>query len=146
MISSDADVRISYNCNGSLSVFPFSFPLIESSDIKVILRNKRTYTSTVLVETTDYVVKNMSGAEGVDADFSNGGTVTTTIVYSSNYTLTLERNVPYTQTRDFVEGSLTLYENFESALDKLTMEIQQLKDKIGRSITIPSVDSTSLNM
>lgn len=148
MIPSDADVRVSYACNGSLSIFPFSFPLIESSDIKVTLRNKTTYVSTVLTETTDYTVKDVNGVEGVDADFSDGGTITTTIVvpYNSNYTLTLERNVPYTQNRDFIEGSPTLYENFESSLDKLTMEIQQLKDRINRSITVPSVDSASLSM
>lgn len=148
MISSDSDIRISYNCNGSLSVFSFSFPLIQSSDIKVTLRNKTTLDATVLAETTDYVVKDINGNEGVSGDFANGGTITTTVLipYSSNYSLTLERVVPYTQPHDFTEGSPTLYENFELSLDRIEMQIQQLKDRLNRSITIPSVDVLSLDM
>jgi microcystin-dependent protein len=144
----DTPTRVTYTCNGSLQQFSFSFPIIVSSDLVVTLLNTVTNTATVLTETTHYAVTDSNGVSGVLANYANGGFVTTTIVppYSSTYRITVERSVPYTQAADFTEGMQTLYETFEKALDKLTMQVQQLKDRVNRSPYVPIVDSTSLDM
>jgi hypothetical protein len=142
----DVTPRVSYKCNGSLESFSFTFPIIVSSDLQVILRNKATNVATVLTETTHYSVADSDGVTGSLADYENGGTITTTVVYSSTYEITLVRAVPYTQAAVFSEGMQTLYANFESALDKLTMQVQQLRDKLDRSPYCPAEDPTTLDM
>lgn len=146
MSVADVTPRVSYNCNGSLESFSFTFPIIVSSDLQVILRNKATNVATVLTETTHYSVADSDGVTGSLADYENGGTITTTVVYSSTYEITLVRAVPYTQAAVFSEGMQTLYANFESALDKLTMQVQQLRDKLDRSPYCPADDPTTLDM
>jgi microcystin-dependent protein len=147
-VIADTAPRVTHNCNGSLEEFSFSFPLTESSDLVVTILNTETNESTILAETTGYDVADTDGVTGVLADFANGGTITTLAVtpYSADYRITLERQVPYTQEADFTEGMPTLYQSFEQALDKLTMELQQIKDKINRSPYCPAIDSTSLSM
>lgn len=144
----DTTPRISLSCNGSLKTFSFTFPLIVSSDLTVKLLNTVTNVAVALAETTDYSVADPDGVSGVLADYSNGGTITTTatLAYSSSYKIILERSVPYTQGADFTEGMPTLYANFESGLDKLTMQIQQLRDIIQRSPRCPAEDPTTLDM
>jgi len=144
----DTAPRISLNCNGSLKTFSFTFPLIVSSDLTVKLLNTVTNVAVALAETTDYSVADPDGVSGVLADYSNGGTITTTatLAYPSSYKIILERSVPYTQAADFTEGMPTLYANFESALDKLTMQVQQLRDKLDRSPYGPAEDPTTLDM
>jgi hypothetical protein len=148
MSVTDVTPRVSYNCNGSLESFSFTFPIIESSDLQVILRNKTTNVATVLTETTDYSVADSDGVTGSLANYENGGTITTTVVppYSSTYEITLARAVPYTQAASFTEGMPSLYKTFEQGLDKLTMALQQLKDLVGRSPYCPADDPTTLDM
>lgn len=148
MSVADTTPRVAYNCNGSLESFGFSFPIIVSSDLRVILKNKTTNVATTLTETTDYSVADADGVTGSLADYENGGTITTTVIppYSSIYQITLERAVPYTQTAVFSEGMPSLYKTFERGLDKVTMALQQLKDIVTRSPFAPADDPSTLDM
>jgi len=125
--------RIQQACNGSVTQFPFSFPIIDTSDLKVILTNP-SGEDTELTETTDYSVS------ATNDDYSSGGTVTTVQTYATGYMITIYRDVEITQEEDFIEGMPTLYETFESGLDKLTMIAQQLYDKLLRSLVAPESD------
>lgn len=144
----DIAPRATSNCNGALKIFAFTFPLINSSDLVVTLLNTVTNVAITLAETTDYVVSDTDGVTGVLANYENGGSITTTatLAYAATYKLTLERNIPYTQPDNYTEGMPTLYQTFETSIDRLTMELQQLKDKILRSPFCPAIDSTSLDM
>jgi hypothetical protein len=125
-------------CNGSVQAFSFTFPIIATSDLKVILTSAAGV-DTVLTETTHYSVS------AVNNDYSSGGTVTTVATYASGNTITIARNVPLTQVSDFTEGMPTLYETFEDGLDKLTMIAIQNKDSLNRAFTAPETDSSSLS-
>jgi len=140
--------RSTQNCNGSLKTFSFTFPLIISSNLTVRLINTVTGVITTLTETTDYTVADPDGVTGVLANYATGGSITTTPTdaWSSDYQINLERTVPYTQEQHYTEGMATLYATFERGLDKLTMELQQIKDITGRSPFCPATDSTSLDM
>lgn len=126
-------------CNGSTREFPFTFPILTTSDVKVILTSP-TGTDTVLTETTHYVVS------AVNDDYSSGGTVTTVATYASGNTITIARNVPLTQAADFTEGMPTLYETFEDGLDKLTMIAIQNRDSLNRSLVAPETDASTIDL
>lgn len=144
----DTTPRTTQNCNGVLESFSFVFPILVSSDLYVFIRHKTTGVITELTETTDYAVTDPNGRSGVRADYSVGGTITTTVIppYTSAYQITIERLAPYTQAADFSEGMQGLYQQFEICLDKLTMLIQQARDATARSLHTPSDDSTSTEL
>lgn len=126
-----------YNCNGSVKAFVFTFPVFESSDIKIILLNKTTGTETTLTETTDYVVT------APNNDFSSGGTVTTVQAYSADYSITLKREMEFTQETDYAEGDSFPADSHERALDKQTMISQQINEGVGRCLTFPETEGNT---
>lgn len=135
----DSTSKSIQSCNGSAVAFPFTFGIGATSEIKV------TYTTalgveTVLTETTHYVVS------ATNNDYSSGGTVTTVATYASGTTITLERNVPYTQEADFTEGMVTLYETFEDGLDKLTRILQQQRVLLDRALLASTVESLDMTL
>ena len=48
--------KITYSCNDSQTVFPYTFPIFEDADLEVILVTVADDTETTLVLTTDYTV------------------------------------------------------------------------------------------
>ena len=116
-------------CNGSLVAFDFSFGVSATSEIEVIHTVDATGVETTLVETTDYT------ASTTNDDYSSGGTITTVSTYASGITLTIRMLIAFTQATDFVENMPTLYEAFETALDKLTRAVQQLDEHLDRALT-----------
>jgi len=120
--------RVSYACDGTTVVFPYTFKIFEDTDLEVILRNNSTGAETTLALTTDYTV---SGA-GEDS----GGNVTTVSAYSSDYTLVIRRVLPLTQETDYITGDSFPADSHESALDRLVMIAQQLYEELGRAIKL----------
>ncbi|MDD2657190.1 MAG: hypothetical protein PHD04_00830 [Candidatus Pacebacteria bacterium] len=116
--------RIQYNCSGG-TTYAFTFGVSETSEIEVI-RTSALGVETTLTETTNYTIS------AVNSDYSSGGTVTTVSTYTDG-SLTILRNVPLTQESDFTEGMATLYETFETSLDKLTRIAQQQHEEIARA-------------
>lgn len=128
--------KVTYSCNGSTTTFPFTFPIVTDDDLQVVLTDSGG-TETVLTKTSNYTVT------GQNSQFDNGGNVNTVsyasgseaaYAYPSGYTLTIYRQMPLTQELDFVESMATLYESFEDGLDKLTMIVQQLNERISGAI------------
>lgn len=137
--------RVIFECNGSVHNFAFTFGVEESSEIKVTLVDENG-DSTVLTETTDYTVTATNNV------YTSGGTVNTIEwsgeeqidkVWDEGYIIVIERNTSITQDLDFVEGSPTLFENFERGLDRITRIAQQLDDKLSRTIMAPVETSVS---
>ena len=140
--------RNEFNFNGSLTSFTFDFPIIETSDLLVIVCLIATGVETPLTEGTDYEVTSALG------DFSSGGIVSmieyidevkTPKAWPATYKLILLRDVPATQGVDFTENMATLYENFERGLDKLTMILQQLLEMQDRTLTVPRSEASALS-
>jgi hypothetical protein len=58
-------------------------------------------------------------------------------------TVEIKRDTPETQDLDMVEGGALNLENFELALDKLTVQVQDLKGKSEACISVPTYDLSS---
>lgn len=113
---------------GITGPFTVGFRFLSSSHLRVIRTSVLGVDATLVLD-TDYT------ASGVGA---SSGTVTLTIALAVGEKLTIIRDVPFTQTADYVTGDSFPAESHEDALDLLTMQAQQLKDDIGRSLTLPA--------
>ena len=118
--------KIIYEGNGTTTQFAVPFYFINQSDIEVSVYNGTT--TTPLVLNTDYT---LTGA-GVET----GGTVTTAEPVASGSEIAILRNVPYKQEMDIPENDIFPSQNMERALDRLTMQTQQLAEQVARSVTV----------
>lgn len=132
MISS-TDNSIIYDCDGSQTLFPFNFPLLEKEDLIVTLIDSEG-SETELNLGVHYT---MSAASN---DYMNGGNVTTISTYAAGNQLALVREVSLTQETDYEEGDSFPAEVHEAALDRLTLIVQQLDAKINRQMIAPLSD------
>lgn len=120
-----------YNCDGEQVVFPYTFFILKKAHIQVVLCDSEG-TETVLELTTHYEVSGAGDPEG--------GNVTTIATYASGNTLTLVRDVTSTQETDYIEHDMFPASSHERALDKLTMIVQELEEKVERTIKAPVAD------
>ncbi len=139
MSVSTTSTRVKYACNGSATNFTFAFPVFTTADLKVVKRTVADGTEEILTETTDYTVA------APNNDYSLGGTVTTVATYSADYELCIYREQTATQETDYTDGSAFPAQSHEEALDKLTMLVQELQEKVSRCLMVPvsEVDGTT---
>lgn len=110
---------------GTIGPFTVGFRFLADSHLQVV-RTSTAGIDTTLTLTTHYSV---AGAGATT------GTVTLVTALAVGEKLTIIRKVPFTQEADYVPGDSFPAESHEQALDKLTMETQQLKETVSRSIT-----------
>jgi hypothetical protein len=128
MSISTANSSISYVGNASTStpyVVPFYF--IDSTDLTVYVTNASGTTTTLPFSA--YTV--------IGAGVPSGGSLTTATAIPATSTVVIARNVPATQLTSFTTGDRLPAASLERALDKLTMQSQQL----GRAIDTRSDDA-----
>ena len=132
MTVSSTTVKQSYSGNGSTSAFTYSFKINTINELKVIIRSS-TGTETVKSISTHYNV----------SDTGSGGTVTFTSgnIPASGETVVLLRNTNLTQTTDYVENDPFPAESHEGALDKLTLQIQEVQEEVDRSIKLSQTNT-----
>lgn len=125
-----------YAGSGTTGPFTVGFRFLENSHIQVI-KTSTTGTDTTLALTADYTVSGAGGASG---------TVTLLTALAVGEKLTIVRNVPFTQDADYVQNDAFPAESHERALDKLTMQTQQLAETVSRAATVPvtSTDAAGL--
>ena len=131
----------SYEGDGSTTSFPTVFVFGTSADIEVIERVVATGAETTLALTTDYTV---SGGGGAGAEPATG-TVTAVTAPPSTATWTVRRIVAETQTTDLPTAGALPSASVETMSDRLTMQIQQHSEEIGRTLTFPKTDSAALD-
>ena len=112
---------------GTTGPFTVGFRFLENSHLQVI-RTSSTGVDTTLALTTDY---SASGAGGTT------GSVTLVTALAVGQQLTIIRNVPFTQDADYVQNDAFPAESHERALDKLTMQTQQLLEAVDRAAKLP---------
>lgn len=148
-VSTTENVK-SYSCDGSQTDFDFPFSIIgtDTSVLKITI-----WDNAGVVEPN--VLSEGSGdksytADAPNSDYKNGGTISTTkldgavyvaYAWSSDYTITIERIVPYTQTSEFTAGGLS-HEALEQTFDHQEYQIQQLNQR--KSIHAPPSDLADL--
>lgn len=119
--------KVSYSGTGSQDTFAYTYKIFSSSDIKVYIRDN-SGTETLKTETTHYTVSNVGNASGGNIVFTTGNTPLSTD------TVIIVRTVPLTQTFDYVLNDPFPSDSHEDGLDKLTMQVQQVKEEVDRSI------------
>lgn len=123
-----------------LAAAPFTFKVFTAADVLVV-RTDLAGVETTLALTTDYTVTLNS-----NQDTSPGGTITTTGVLTTGFKINATSNVGNLQSTLLTTNGGFFPTVINDALDKLTILVQQLLNKINRSIKIPLSDGTALNV
>ena len=126
MTVSSLSVKNSYNGDNSTTSFAFTFPIHSSAELQVILR-AADGTETVQTLTTHYSIVD-NGASGGQVNFVTAP--------GTGITVVLLRNTNLTQETDYISNDPFPAETHEAALDKLTLQQQELQEEVDRSIKL----------
>lgn len=118
-----------YTGNDIADDFPFAFKVFELGNLLVVKQEVATGIETVLVLGSDF-----TGSLNSNQDSNPGGSITLSAPLPSGYTLIITSELEYTQETTLTNAGGFLPTTINSALDKVTILIQQLKDKVARSI------------
>jgi len=114
--------KVSYTGNGSTTIFAYTYKIFADSELKV-------YDNGVLKTlTTHYTVSGAGGASGGNVTFTSGN------VPANLSPVVIARNISKTQATDYVENDSFPAETHESALDKLTMLVQDVDNSVTADI------------
>lgn len=120
-----------YAGNGGTTAFPFAFKVFQASDVLVV-QTDTTPADHTLALNTDYTV-----ALNPNQDANPGGTVNMAVAPPSGYLLTIGSNVPELQSVTLTNNGGFYPTVINTALDYLTILIQQLSEKVGRALVMP---------
>lgn len=126
--------KFNYAGNGSTVAFSYPRRFLVDADLKVILVDASGAEDTQTI-VTHYSV---SGA-GNPA----GGTVTMVTAPASGETLVLVRRTDQKQETDYATGGVFSAVGHETALDKLTLEIQDLQEQLDRAAQLRETSSSA---
>lgn len=124
------DRRIQYTASGGQTVFPYDFPIFDDGEIAVY--RTRSGATTLLTFSTDYTV---SGA-GAEA----GGDVTLTSGATASDIITIVGAMPNARTTDFQEGGDFLAATINRELDRLQIQVQELRNRLDRTVRLELFD------
>ena len=127
-----------YTVEGTTTAFSFTFEILETTDIKVIVVTTATGVESVRsigTGSTNYAV---TGTGNV-----NGGTVTFETAPTASETVFLMRNMGFTQPTDYRTNDPFPAETHENALDRMALQIQQVSRRLDRALLRPESDTTS---
>jgi microcystin-dependent protein len=120
--------KMVYVCNGSQTVFPFTYRVSLATEMVVSLYNIATGLPTPLTYGTHYTISGL----GLDA----GGSVTTLTAYATGYKIILLRVIPNTQPTVYVENDPLPAATIMADLDRAAMRDQQLQEQMDRCFKI----------
>ena len=126
MTISSLNVKNSYNGDNSTTSFAYTFPIHSTSEIKVILRAANG-TETIQTLTTHYSIVD-NGASGGQVNFVSAP--------GSGISVILLRDTNLTQETDYISNDPFPAETHEAALDKLTLQQQELQEEVDRSLKL----------
>ena len=115
--------KVAYIGNGIATTFAIPFPFLEEEHLKV------------------YQLLNDIQTERADWSLSNGNMVFETAP-ENGAQIVIIREVPLTQETDYRENEILPAETLERNFDKLTMQVQQLKEQADRAVTVGMFSNT----
>ena len=136
-INSSTRIAGPYTGNGSTTAFPFSFKVFSTAEVTVVQTNLS------LVETTLTLGTNYTVALNANQNSNPGGTVNMVTAPASGFLITLTSSLGYTQTLDLTNQGGFYPSTINDALDRATIQIQQLNEQVGRSIKVNISSSIS---
>jgi hypothetical protein len=129
--------------NGTAATFPFTFKVFQASDLEVVRLTVATNVETVLVLGT-----NFSASVNEDQNSSPGGTITLTAgALAAGFNLVITSDIENLQPTDLTNQGGFYPEVITDALDRATIQIQQLQTSVDRAALLPitsSADAESL--
>ena len=143
-ISSTVRIAGPFIGTGTTSYFPFTFKVFNASDLQVVRVETATGVETTLVLNTNYAV-----SLNADQDSNPGGSIVLTsgsLVLAVGFNLIITSDIANLQPTDLTNQGGFYPEVITDALDRATIQIQQIDDGLTRSIKIPVTDGLSLDM
>lgn len=128
-VASETNRSGPYNGNGSTTVFSYGFRILNAGHLRVIKRSAAGV-ETVLALTTHYTVAGVGAA--------NGGSITLLSAPATGETITILRNVPFTQETDLENQGAYYAQTVEDALDLAAMRDQQIDEELARAVRLPA--------
>lgn len=123
--------RARFTGNAVTTAFDFTFKALTTSDLVVSLVVSDV--ETVQTITTHYTVSLLT----------EGGTVTFVTAPANGAIVVIERSMAYTQPTDYANQGSFYPATHENSYDRATMQLQQIKDLIGRSPQVPPWTATT---
>lgn len=121
--------KVQYTLSAAVMALPVTFYFLDNAHVKAI-RARAGEADYIMVLGTDYTLTGV----GDEA----GGTLTTIATnLEVGDIITIKRDVPITQLTNYVYNDKFPAEVHEKVADKLTMEIQQLKEVVDRAVQFP---------
>lgn len=130
--------RWSYVGNGVTTAFAYTNKILASTDLKVYLETIADGTLTLQTETTHYTVSGAGAAAGGNVNFVTAP--------SSSYNVVIVREVPYTQPAEFDPRKQQSPSGTEDAFDRATVLVQQVLDRLGRTIGLANGKSSPASL
>jgi len=129
--------------NGTAATFPFTFKVFQASDLEVVKLTVATNIETILVLNTDF-----TASVNEDQNSSPGGTITLSAgALATGYNLVITSDIENLQPTDLTNQGGFYPEVITDALDRATIQIQQLQTSVDRAALLPitsSADAESL--
>ena len=124
-----------YIGNGVTTIFDYEFRILDEDHLKVI--RTQSGVETVLMIDADYIVSDVGEA--------GGGQIAMIVAPTVGQTITILRNVPFTQETDLENQGPYFAETIEAGFDLAAMRDQQLSERLDRAVVLPvSSDAGSL--
>lgn len=140
-ISSTVRIAGPFIGTSTATVFPFAFKVFTATNLQVVRVDTSTGLESTLVLTTDYTV-----SLNADQDSNPGGNVTLLAVLATGFNMVITSDIANLQPTDLTNQGGFYPEVITDALDRATIQIQQMADELTRSIKIPVTDGLSLDM
>jgi len=123
--------------NGTASTFAFTFKVFQAADLEVVRLNVATTIETILVINSNYTV-----SLNADQNSNPGGSITLTAgALASGFNLVITSDIENLQPTDIVNQGGFYPDVIEDALDRATIQIQQLQEAVDRSAKLPITSS-----
>lgn len=124
---------------GTVSAFTFNFKVFQASDLYVVRANSANE-ETVLVLNSDYTV-----SLNADQNASPGGTVTLSAPLAIGYTMIISSTLSNLQPTDLTNQGGFYPSVITDALDRATIQIQQLQGLVDRAAKVPITSEYSVD-
>jgi hypothetical protein len=137
-ISSTTRIAGPFVGSGTASTFPFTFKVFAATDLDVVRLTTSSGLEATLVLNSDYSVT-LNG----DQNSNPGGSVTLSAgALATGFTLVITSDIANLQPTDLTNQGGFYPEVITDALDRATIQIQQMSEDVGRSLKAPLSDGT----
>jgi hypothetical protein len=122
-----------YIGNGTTTVFPFYFKVFTAADVEVVRLTVATNVETILTLTTNYTV-----TLNTDQNANPGGSISLVAgALASGFNLVITSDIGNLQPTDLTNQGGFYPDVINDALDRATIQIQQLQESVDRAALLP---------